>query len=867
DPSIWARAFQKFCESRPELAAYYTEHLDSIGNSAPGEKKAKPSLLQTIDQIVKKLHHHREQKQWKISLVGKDIKIREQAEKFAKFLLWSDPIVKDALSAQPYAALAWSGVSFLLSLLTTGSSQHTAMLDGFDVVNNMIVYWHICEETYLKTPRAHKLENNLVVAVTKLYSLLIEYQARAICHLSQRQLSRAWEKVAGGNEWAERIEQIKVDNERCKSMIDTVREQQIQAKYDEQLRTMQESQIILDKIRQALEESKALSQSHYADQLERTLLHDLASDYEGYKNSNARRVKGTCEWFFQDPRFHKWRDVGDSGVLWVSAGSGCGKSVLSRALIDEGRLSTHVTTSTVCHFFFKQGDERRTSAASALSAIVHQLFTRNSGGSNMMANAICRHRSYGSSLASNFTELWDIIVHYARSPDAGEVVCILDAFDECDEQGRKALLEQFQGFYCLQSSMTDSHTRLKFLVTSRPYDGLELALRKLSKAGKLAHIEGDSMWRQISWEINLVIDDRMSAITAPASIDNSCRDLISDKLKSMEHRTYLWVCLTLDRIEKTPSRFCRARDIEEFFSSLRPRPEVSQAYEGILSGGADRKQTEMLLSIIAAAQRPLTLDEANIALTLALDDTMPASIHDVNPWPHDRFKDVVQSLCGSFVTVSDGELSLFHQTARDFLLVGSNSGSRDGGTWQGCLTLPQSHSSMSRSCLYYLRLLADNTSSNSFAYLDPKEYQTLQQDYPFLSYAAAHWSTHYLAASTTPDSPDKDHALSLCNPAHAHVWAPKHLSRVHFLRWWAWSDLALASYTGLAPVVEDILSHCEKRGTEHGTALRIADARGYAGVVALLLEHGADASRGARGNGHTTPPEVAEVGGHAEVVE
>jgi hypothetical protein len=32
----------------------------------------------------------------------------------AQFLLWSGPIVKDALSAQPYAALAWSGVSLLL---------------------------------------------------------------------------------------------------------------------------------------------------------------------------------------------------------------------------------------------------------------------------------------------------------------------------------------------------------------------------------------------------------------------------------------------------------------------------------------------------------------------------------------------------------------------------------------------------------------------------------------------------------------------------------------------------------------------------------------------------------------------------------
>jgi hypothetical protein len=64
----------------------------------------------------------------------------------------------------------------------------------------------------------------------------------------------------------------------------------------------------------------------------------------------------------------------------VSAGPGCGKSVLSRCLIDEGQLTTNDTiitithgtpgtpsaissstdtTSTVCYFFFKDGGDGR----------------------------------------------------------------------------------------------------------------------------------------------------------------------------------------------------------------------------------------------------------------------------------------------------------------------------------------------------------------------------------------------------------------------------------------------------------------------------------------------------------------------------
>jgi hypothetical protein len=84
--------------------------------SVPGDSTASTdlSMPRSVQLIVTQLLEVREKKQWRVSLLGRDIKIRAQAEKLAKFLLWSDPIVKDALSAQPYAALAWSGVSLLL---------------------------------------------------------------------------------------------------------------------------------------------------------------------------------------------------------------------------------------------------------------------------------------------------------------------------------------------------------------------------------------------------------------------------------------------------------------------------------------------------------------------------------------------------------------------------------------------------------------------------------------------------------------------------------------------------------------------------------------------------------------------------------
>ncbi len=63
---------------------------------------------------MKKLSKQREEKQWWVLLLGKDINVRGNAERASEVSLLGGSVVKKALSAQPYAALAWSGASLLL---------------------------------------------------------------------------------------------------------------------------------------------------------------------------------------------------------------------------------------------------------------------------------------------------------------------------------------------------------------------------------------------------------------------------------------------------------------------------------------------------------------------------------------------------------------------------------------------------------------------------------------------------------------------------------------------------------------------------------------------------------------------------------
>ena len=154
---------------------------------------------------------------------------------------------------------------------------------------------------------------------------------------------------------------------------------------------------------------------------------------------------------------------------------------------------------------------------------------------------------------------------------------------------------------------------MRFLVTSRPYDDIEFEFQRLSGISSFIHFDGDDQSERISQEINLVIDDKVSEVAGNFSHDD--RERISGRLKGMKNRTYLWLFLTIDIIKESRSIYSKASNINTLLSNLPSR--VSDAYEKILAKSPEKSTAVSLLRLIVAATRPLSLIEANIALTLA----------------------------------------------------------------------------------------------------------------------------------------------------------------------------------------------------------------------------------------------------------
>ena len=203
--------------------------------------------------------------------------------------------------------------------------------------------------------------------------------------------------------------------------------------------------------------------------------------YKDRKNLNPPRVEGTCEWFTSHRLFQEWLRSDTASLLWVSADPGCGKSVLSRYLVD--KFLPSAGGMTICYFFFKDGLEDQVSSTGALCCILRQIFQQRPA--TLSHEVLKMFKEGGETLLESFRELWDIFVTVALSYQGGDLVCVMDALDECAGSGRDQLIDSINHFY---SQTPSESSRLKILLTSRPYMDIKRGFYHLESERPAIHL-------------------------------------------------------------------------------------------------------------------------------------------------------------------------------------------------------------------------------------------------------------------------------------------------------------------------------------------------------------------------------------------
>jgi hypothetical protein len=543
------------------------------------------------------------------------------------------------------------------------------------------------------------------------------------------------------------------------------------------------------------------------------------SDYLSHRQRIPTKAPGTCEWFLQHAKYQSWLLGPKANLLWLSAYPGCGKSTIASLLVDElqSPASQAILPGAVCYFFFKDDSEKQKNAISALSAILHQLFTARPA---LIKHALFEFQIMGEKCITDFTCLWRILTKASLDPDCGNVFCIVDALDECEEISRMALINSLTKWHSAAAKSIENHTGLRFIITSRPYRSIERFFFTLPTIRLKAEISSTNA------DIAVVVKARLQQIAESHGISSAVRSDLEGRLIRNARATFLWVALVLDMIEESARTSQAALD-----SIVGNIPQnLDDVYEKILSQSRNPTEARKVLHIIVAAREPLNLEEMAIAYAIKSSDKSAEDL-DIES----DIASTIKHLCGSIIRVIENKFYLVHQTAKEFLCtaVATASAAQSEGPWKRSLHPFESNRILLDICTRYLLFsefecdpLGEEQGKKPMFELNiPRLFGSIRNasnhrtQNPFLNYAAVHWPWHARNTNIRDDRKLMESVLDLCNT----VTKPR-----------PWVDIYYCTRQLQRPLVFLRMINIK---IEQPTAFLVATALGLWEIVQVLLPH------------------------------
>lgn len=561
------------------------------------------------------------------------------------------------------------------------------------------------------------------------------------------------------------------------------------------------------------------------------------SDYERHKDRNPKRTPGTCEWVFDHPEYLNWESKNTSSLLWVSADPGCGKSVLASFLVDKFKSSEsqEILPCTVCFFFFKDDSDEQDNAISAVSAILHQLF---SAKYELIKHALQKYKTKGKKMFEELRSLWNIFMSAATDPTSKNVICVIDGLDECQNPSRDELIQLLSEFCANSARQGEERTRMKILLLGRPYSFIEDALHHPLTIRMKMEDESDLT----SADVELVIRNRVSRFGSKRNISDQVQTRLIDRLISQAGQTFLWASLVLAELESSP----RASETKMVELINQIPTTLYAVYEKILGKSQSPKDARKILHIIVGAVRPLSLAEMNIAFVIKPEDRDYVDL-DLEP----AIETTIRNLCGLFVKVIDSKIYLVHQTARDFLISINSTRVRDLNAWQNSLDPLQADIVLTQICTSYLMLEVFEEQPLLFYGKSPERVRRYLEKHYFLDYTATNWALHFRKVQSVATSIVVESVLNICN-THSkrfQTWFRIFARSEDLFRYFAfdrfpeYTSLHVASFCGWDTIVSLLLEKgmdINARSSSNETSLMLAISRGHDAVTKLLLEKGAN---------------------------
>lgn len=482
------------------------------------------------------------------------------------------------------------------------------------------------------------------------------------------------------------------------------------------------------------------------------------------------------------------------------------------------RYTRDMKDSELLFYFCSHQDEKRNNAVAVLRGLAYQLVRKRP---SLINHILTDFESLGKTdeTLKSPNALWIVMERLLQDPDLGTVFCVLDGLDECDDASSRLLVDKFCAYFSPKSS-TSNGGRLKLAIVSRKIARLDVFPQVKLDPDNEEHVNEN---------IKLFISARVNELERVQGFNN-IRETVKAKLLSRADGTFLWVGFVMNELLKKETCI----DIKEALDSF--PPGLGAIYNRILLRTETRRQPviSQILRWVTLAVRPLKLQE----LTAAICIPPTANISD-----DQAMRDHI-TLCEPILEIHGQQVSLVHQSARDYLLREKVDNDPIPEVFR--FKIEEAHSELARVCLDYIE-----KSNLSLKYLNINDASVLQNS-PLLNYATLHWAEHARQSGThlNKDYDLKRPFLEKKSVVRTNWWIAYRKTTTL----WGNSDsiplLHMACHLGIEPLARKVLERwiwkfkickiVDKKDREGHTALKWATAEGHRAIVKLLLEKGAD---------------------------
>ena len=309
----------------------------------------------------------------------------------------------------------------------------------------------------------------------------------------------------------------------------------------------------------------------------------------------------TCTWFVKQQRFTDWLGMNETkkhdGLLWIKGKPGAGKSTLMKYILEKEEKVKSRDRIIISFFFNARGHHLERSVAGMYRSLIYQLLRQIVELQIILDN-------FNSNVTFDQSKvgiLEDLLARAIEILGSKQLLCFIDALDECPEDQIRDMVHLFQE---LEESAVLSKTKIHILLSSRHYPNISI---EQGKTLILEDQDGHShdIVKYIAAELKIGKTNQAEKIKRDI-LEKSCG-------------IFLWVVLTV-RILKTEYDKGRLHSLE---NRLKDIPlELNDLFWDILTRDNEGLPKLVLcIQWILYAKRPLFRKEFYLAL-LAGDDSV-----------------------------------------------------------------------------------------------------------------------------------------------------------------------------------------------------------------------------------------------------